>query len=526
MEIKVPVPVIDLFAGPGGLGEGFSQIDFESGLPFFKIALSVEKDPIAHKTLRLRSFFRQFPHGEVPEEYYEYLQKGEDPDGLFKIGRYTKQKEAATEETRLVELGSGKKVDNNLDEIIGNKLKGTSLWVLIGGPPCQAYSLVGRSRNLGKKDYIPEEDPKHLLYKQYLRIIAKHRPAIFVMENVKGLLSSKFDGNLIFNQIEHDLQNPAEIFPEYVTKKRSHYKIFSLVRAPQKFDEQGYPVFKQKDFIIKAENYGIPQARHRVILLGVREDLVEKQVFPDILSKEDEVSTQSVIKYLPRIRSGISRLRDDKQKWKESLEKFPLRELKKEILKLAGEDVLQRIQNCVESITLPQADLGAEYIRHECKLPDGLKEWYEDSRLAGVLNHSARTHMVKDLYRYMYASCFAKVHKRTPKINEFPADLKPNHKNKDSGDFNDRFRVQLSKRPSSTVTCHISKDGHYYIHYDPSQCRSLTVREAARLQTFPDNYFFCGNRTQQYVQVGNAVPPLLAYKIATAIKNYLIKVIK
>jgi DNA (cytosine-5)-methyltransferase 1 len=522
--MKKPVPVIDLFAGPGGLGEGFCQIDFKSGNPFFKIALSVEKDPIAHKTLRLRSFFRQFPYGEVPEEYYEYLQQGKNPDALFNIEKFTKQKEAAIEEACLAELGSGGEFDNKLDKIIENKLEGTSLWILIGGPPCQAYSLVGRSRNIGNKDYIPEKDPKHLLYKQYLRIIARHRPAMFVMENVKGLLSSKFEGNLIFNQIEHDLQNPAENFPEYITENRSRYKIFSLIKAPQNFDEQGCPVFGQKDFVIKAENYGIPQARHRVILLGIREDLCEKDVFPDILSEKEPVSAQSVIKYLPRIRSGISGLRDDKHKWKEALEKFPLRELKNGILQFAGEDVLLSLKGSIESITLPQKDLGAEYIAYECKLPVYLKEWYGDGRLGGVLNHSARTHIVKDLYRYMYASCFAKVHKRSPKINEFPEDLKPNHRNKDSGNFNDRFRVQISSRPSSTITCHISKDGHYYIHYDPAQCRSLTVREAARLQTFPDNYFFCGNRTQQYVQVGNAVPPLLAYKIAMVVKNYLVKV--
>jgi len=134
--------------------------------------------------------------------------------------------------------------------------------------------------------------------------------------------------------------------------------------------------------------------------------------------------------------------------------------------------------------------------------------------------------MDSDLYRYMYASCYAKVCGRSPAIRHFPTDLLPNHENIDTaleegGNFSDRFRVQVADRPSTTIVSHISKDGHYYIHPDPTQCRSLTVREAARLQTFPDNYFFCGPKTAQYIQVGNAVPPLLAKHIGEIVLNVL-----
>jgi DNA (cytosine-5)-methyltransferase 1 len=153
-------------------------------------------------------------------------------------------------------------------------------------------------------------------------------------------------------------------------------------------------------------------------------------------------------------------------------------------------------------------------------MSEELKPWYLDSRLHGVCNHSTRGHIFEDIQRYLFASCFAQTGS-SPGLRDYPPELLPKHKNAISGHFNDRFRVQAYGRPSTTITSHISKDGHYYIHPDPHQCRSLTVREAARLQTFPDNYFFCGNRTQQYVQVGNAVPPLLACKIAKIVRDFL-----
>ena len=185
-----------------------------------------------------------------------------------------------------------------------------------------------------------------------------------------------------------------------------------------------------------------------------------------------------------------------------------------------------RIENLVERSSRLRSR-GGRYVARRRKFRgcEQLHEWFLDSNLSGHSNHETRGHIAKDLARYLFCACYAQgTHGESPRSHHFPRSLAPKHANWRSGKFVDRFKVQLPDRPSSTVTSHISKDGHYYIHYDPAQCRSLTVREAARLQTFPDNYFFEGNRTQQYVQVGNAVPPLLARQIAEIVYDVLTSV--
>jgi len=508
------VPIIDIFAGPGGLGEGFSQVGWREGNPFFQIGLSIEKEATAHKTLRLRSFLRQFQYDELPHEYFELLREGRSPEELYFLSQYQKQAIASDLEAWHEELRTDKKFNLELDERIRNVLKKRQDWVLIGGPPCQAYSLVGRSRNMGIKDYVAEEDTRHFLYKEYLRILSAHSPAVFVMENVKGILSAKLSGERIFPQIKKDLTAPGG-------KDGIKYRIFSLVKEPEKFDKKGSPVFSDSDFVIKSERYGVPQTRHRVILLGIREDLWAK-LEPGILQVADSTCINDILN-LPKLRSGISRGSYDAKAWRDAIRCFP-KSAFSSIKEIAGATLEKKVRKHIKSIDA-SLNQGSEFIPHDgMKITDkNLSEWLLDSRVGGVLNHTSRSHIVGDLHRYLYASCFANIQGRSPKMSEFPDVLKPAHKNRDSGYFADRFRVQVNDQPAKTITSHISKDGHYYIHPDTSQCRSLTVREAARIQTFPDNYFFCGNRTSQYVQVGNAVPPLLANKIALIVQKIIIE---
>ena len=411
-----------------------------------------------------------------------------------------------------------------LDERIRAEIKGNRNWVLIGGPPCQAYSVVGRVRNGG----VDENDRRVYLYKEYLKIIAKHKPVVFVMENVKGLLSAKLNGENIFDMILEDLSNPSAVFPETDCPQ---YRVFSLSNKPESYGlPAGNPVYKKNtDYLIEAEKYGIPQKRHRVILLGIRQDL-RVDSFPT-LEESDPVSLREVIGDLPRIRSGLFRkiksqseaangrvrfeyemLKDNFQNWRRIYS-----ENRREIQSVNG------FRRPPGNRQAPPYSRGGEFIKaHDnVRKPEKLSEWYFDERLGGFCNHVSRAHLDEDLKRYFFASSFLEVHGRFPLLHDYPPSLLPRHKNAKSGKFVDRFRVQDPDKPATTVTSHLSKDGHYFIHYDSSQCRSMTVREAARIQTFPDNYFFCGSRTAQYVQVGNAVPPYLAFQIAGIVRRLL-----
>ena len=503
----MPIPVIDLFAGPGGLGEGFSA--FRRGRhSVFKIGVSIEKDPFAHQTLELRAFFRQFPYRQAPPEYYQHLAGVITHEELFANKQFVQQVEAARKEAWHAELGSENFPPRVVDEKIRDAIGEAEDWVLIGGPPCQAYSLVGRSRR--KHDPTFATDEKHLLYEQYLRILAMHRPPVFVMENVKGMLSASVNDTGIFYKIRSDLSNPLPVVPEADQTQPLGYKLFSLVSARADLFGETPP----EDFVVRAEDYGVPQARHRVILLGVRTDL---NLTPSIFRRARKpIPIEKAIADLPRVRSGLSKEAEDEtgENWLAAVRALT------ESPGLSEPAVTLALHRAIKTVLRKlKGNLrrGGEFVTGT-PAPKFARTWLRDPNLKGFCNHATRGHIREDLHRYLYAAQFARTHKTIPSLADFPAALLPDHKNVaaaiDGAMFNDRFRVQLRGRPSTTITSHISKDGHYFIHYDPTQCRSLTVREAARLQTFPDNYFFEGPRTAQYHQVGNAVPPLLAHKIA------------
>ncbi|WP_122439962.1 DNA cytosine methyltransferase [Pseudomonas viridiflava] len=515
--VEDAVQIVDLFAGPGGLGEGFSS---SGNGKHFDIIVSAEMDPIARRTLRLRAFYRllkrEYPQGL--QDYYLYCNgEAAEPNNPETEKFWAR----AEQEARQITLGS-EEGDRELDNLINARLnKDGRPWVLIGGPPCQAYSIVGRSRNQSKQGYVPENDHRHFLYKDYLRIIKDYRPTVFVMENVKGILSSKVGGKGIFAQILQDLVDPTKALDNLEGGQK--YKICSMVSEESFSPSDCIDNVNPKAFIIQAEKYGIPQARHRVILLGIALDEKGNIPFHELLKTAEPVSVKQAIGGLPRLRSKLSRRSDTQEAWYQAV---------------AGEvdDLLQHAELANGSLIAPlratrQAlfdapkSSGGERVKKEQGQGDtgvpSLDAWYQDANIKYWMNHDARSHMRSDLRRYVFASTFAEHNKYSPKGHQqfsLPG-LAPAHKNWESGKFSDRFRVQLAGLPATTITSHISKDGHYFIHYDPAQCRSLTVREAARLQTFPDNYYFEGTRTQQYHQVGNAVPPLLAKKIAEIVYN-------
>lgn len=461
------IPVVDIFAGPGGLNEGFAQVR-RSGGPVFEVAASFEMERHAVETLTIRSAIRRVLDsggGGLPDSYRDLLMGRKTLLEALRDEMFACHVEAARRQVHQLELGPAHRQD--VADLIELATEGASEWVLIGGPPCQAFSLVGRARRTG--DLTLVADKRYFLYREYLDILQRFNPSVFVMENVKGLLSA--DGNCGTNMMDRILDD---------LRLGGKYDIRSLVV------EGDDP--EPRDFVVRAEDYGVPQRRHRVILLGVRKDLDAGAVTPLARCPRTE-TVYAAIGDLPAVRARVSRTPQQTLAWERA---------RKLGVGLAGPvDPEPAVGN--------QGDPAS----------DELSRWLKAGQLETPSQHEPRAHMESDLARYAYLATLA-ARGQFPRIADFPRELRPNHRNVETKNppFTDRFKVQAWGQPSSTIMSHMCKDGHYFIHPDANQMRSLTVREAARLQTFPDDYWFHGPRTMQYQQVGNAVPPLLAFKIA------------
>jgi DNA (cytosine-5)-methyltransferase 1 len=442
---SVPTAV-DLFAGCGGISEGFINAGF-------KVAAFLECDHSAAETLRTRQIFHSLRNRNKLSWYDRYF--------CEKISRETvlqKFAEVADEvEASVIEKEFGKNRYANIISGIRNSLKLQNVHrvnVLLGGPPCQAYSLVGRSRDPDRM----ENDQRHFLYEHYLHVLADLRPDFFVLENVPGLLTAKAGGRDTFQKMLRDF---ASIEPAYEV-------------APSYAEYRNSP----RDYLVNSAWYGVPQRRARVILIGYRRALARTH---------------------PTIKSVFKRL-----------------------VKIKSDNVLT-VSDAIGDLPDLNPGTGKDgwFGEYESKSLTKYQSWAH-RQSPGVCNHKARSHMASDLERYRF---FIDHHLNGNKratlldlLKERP-DLKPEHDHLDK--FIDRFKVQLWNRPSATVMAHIAKDGHYYIHPDIHQCRSFTVREAARCQSFPDNFKFEGPRTEQFKQVGNAVPPRMAQAIAKVLLQEL-----
>lgn len=445
MSQRAFVPVaVDLFAGCGGISEGFTSAGY-------RVGAYLERDHSACESLRTRVVFHELTRLGKRDWYRRYFRGELSREDICR--KFVEVSDLA--DSRVIEREFGEHRYADLISAIRNALKvqeADRVHVLLGGPPCQAYSLVGRSRDPDRM----EKDERHFLYQHYLNVLADLRPDFFVLENVPGLLSAKSGGEDTFQRMLRDF---AAVEPGYEV-------------APS------YEEFRTDphSYLMDSSYFRVPQRRRRVLLIGYRRALAK-----------DHPSVQAVFTKLLDLQARGKR-----------------------------RGVLT-VEDAVGDLPRLSPGEGGNEWSGPYTRTDDLKPYQIDMRRwsPGVCNHRARTHMASDLDRYKFFILFHKNGNRAATLDDLlreRPELMPDHKNRDG--FVDRFKVQWFDRPCSTVMSHISKDGHYYIHPDISQCRSFTVREAARCQSFPDSFKFEGPRTEQFKQVGNAVPPRMAAAVA------------
>jgi len=403
---------IDLFSGAGGLSEGFINAGF---LPI----AHVEIDKKACDTLETRLVYHKLKSENKTQSYYDYISE--------KMTREEFLKDFSNSDisNSVINIPIGGENNKTIFKKIKELAKGKQVDLIIGGPPCQAYSLVGRARD---KDGM-KNDPRNFLYKEYAKFLIKYEPKIFVFENVMGLITAE---------------------------KGSYFKNMQAY-----FKRIGYEI----DYTIqKSEDFGVLQKRRRIILIGWQKGTDFK--YPEFDKIKEKYTVSQILSDLKKLKPGEqNNITKYSKPTTEYLEKFELR-------------------NGVDFVT----------------------------------QHIARPHNERDLSIYKIAiNKWLKKSERL-KYPDLPTELKT-HKNETS--FVDRYKVVDINGLSHTMVAHIAKDGHHYIYPDSKQIRSLSVREAARIQSFPDNFFFEGGRSAAFRQIGNAVPPLMANEIAKKIKEQL-----
>ena len=404
---------IDIFAGAGGLSEGFRRNGY---IPVAHVEMKKE----ACLTLKTREcFYYLNEHGRI-EDYKRYLRKEITRDELYEMVP-EKVLNSVINETMSEERMSA--LFDRIDYFM--EIQGIeNVDVLVGGPPCQAYSLVGRARS--KTNMVG--DPRNYLYMLYYKVLEKYQPKMFVFENVPGLLTA--NGGSYFDDMR------------------------------KRFRKAGYFLEHR---VLNSKEYGVLQNRRRVILIGWREGT--NYTYPELDKKEQKYLVDDLFSDLPSIEPGETR----------------------------------NVYKC--ELT--------EYLREsEIRMEDDI-----------LTLHQARPNQERDRKIYRRVIEAWNDGQRRLKYTELPEEL-CTHNNRTA--FLDRFKVVAKDMPyAQTMVAHISKDGHYFIHPDIKQARSISVREAARIQSFPDNYFFEGGRTAAFLQIGNAVPPLLASAIAKKLKEQL-----
>ncbi|MCK9437001.1 MAG: DNA cytosine methyltransferase [Synergistaceae bacterium] len=397
---KDKLTFIDLFAGCGGLSEGF----YRQG---FKALTHIEFDHYACKSLRTRM------------KYYGY----------------------AENEISVLEKDI---TDDNIITLIENEIKSQTFDLLIGGPPCQAYSSLGRA----KDENGMQDDPRNFLFESYERILNHFKPKIFVFENVTGLLTAKLGNKKIVDII--------------LKKLGQEYKLLS----------------NPNEMVLNSCDYGVPQVRKRIILIGVRKDI--------------GIDPQEI--YNGIIKTHYNPESSDNEK--------------------AHRKKFVTVEDAISDLPSLKAGQGENKITHRVRKWNEFLESIRTKNDNILLDHVARNHNDSDKKRYHAMSknkwTFQDLLEKRPDLNHIKQRV-----------FGNSYVVQFWDMPARTIIAHLYKDGNQFIHPDSKQERTLTPREAARLQSFPDDFVFEGSKTQQYKQIGNAVPPLMAEAIAKSIKKAL-----